>query len=77
MLVFDWSLLWIWGHDHFQRDCPRGSVTVALAQTERSTPVAQRGRRPSRIEAAGGSQKATSETVERPEAKAPIGETGG
>ncbi|XP_021657401.2 uncharacterized protein LOC110647744 [Hevea brasiliensis] len=54
--------------DHYLRDCPQRSVPTAPPQTERSARAAQRGRRPARTEAADTSQKAASETVERPEA---------
>ncbi len=47
------------------RDCPQRSGSIAPAQADRLAPIAQRGRKSGRAEAADTSQKAAYETVER------------
>ncbi|KAL5849137.1 hypothetical protein ACOSQ4_007150 [Xanthoceras sorbifolium] len=55
--------------DHFYRDCPKNQFTP-VQQPERSAPTS-RGRRPSQAGPEGGGQKGVSESVTRPDSRAP------
>ncbi|KAE8668859.1 hypothetical protein F3Y22_tig00112285pilonHSYRG00559 [Hibiscus syriacus] len=57
-------------NDHFIRDCPEMMTT---AETQRSTPTAQKGRRFGRKGDAGNSQKAVTENLARPDSRSPAG----
>ncbi|KAL5840453.1 hypothetical protein ACOSQ4_013061 [Xanthoceras sorbifolium] len=53
--------------DHFLRDCPQ----IRSQQPERSAPTTSRGRRPSQVVLEGGSHRGVSESVARPDSRAP------
>ncbi|KAL5836129.1 hypothetical protein ACOSQ4_015626 [Xanthoceras sorbifolium] len=54
-------------HDHFVRDCPQ----MGPQQPERSAPTTSRGRRPGQAVPEGGSHRGASESVARPDSRAP------
>ncbi|KAL5806334.1 hypothetical protein ACOSQ4_029067 [Xanthoceras sorbifolium] len=54
-------------HDHFLRDCPQ----IRSPQPERPAPATSRGRRPSQAVPEGGSHRGMSESVARPDSRAP------
>ncbi|XP_043811046.1 uncharacterized protein LOC122723313 [Manihot esculenta] len=56
--------------DHFMRDCPRGQ-SVQPIQTERSLPTGSRGRGRGRGESSSAQSHRVSETVDRPDTRAP------
>ncbi|KAL5794529.1 hypothetical protein ACOSP7_003123 [Xanthoceras sorbifolium] len=54
-------------HDHFVRECPQ----MGPQQPERSAPTTSRGRRPGQAVPEGGSHRGASESVARPDSRAP------
>ncbi|XP_043805273.1 uncharacterized protein LOC122721498 [Manihot esculenta] len=56
--------------DHIMRDCPK-KHTASAPTTERTTPVTQKTRSKGRSEPTGTSSQRVSETVDRPESRAP------
>ncbi|KAL5747230.1 hypothetical protein ACOSQ2_024527 [Xanthoceras sorbifolium] len=56
--------------DHFLRDCPQLRY-IPIQQPERSVPTTSRGRRPSQAGTEGGSHRGVSESVARPDSRAP------
>ncbi|KAL5823819.1 hypothetical protein ACOSQ4_021719 [Xanthoceras sorbifolium] len=56
--------------DHFYRDCPKNQFTP-VQQPERSAHTTSRGRRPSQAGPEGGGQRGVSESVTRPDSRAP------
>ncbi|KAL5756115.1 hypothetical protein ACOSQ2_020861 [Xanthoceras sorbifolium] len=56
--------------DHFLRDCPQ-IRSIPVQQPEISTPTTSRGRRPSQAVPEGGSHIGVSESVARPDSRAP------
>ncbi|KAL5735005.1 hypothetical protein ACOSP7_032866 [Xanthoceras sorbifolium] len=54
-------------HDHLVRDCPQ----LRSQQPERSAPTTSRGRRPGQAVPEGGSHRGASESVARPDSRAP------
>ncbi|KAL5857686.1 hypothetical protein ACOSQ3_005144 [Xanthoceras sorbifolium] len=57
-------------HDHFLRDGPQVR-SIPAQQLERSAPTTSRGRRPSQAVPEGGSHREVSESVARPDSRAP------
>ncbi|XP_021600704.1 uncharacterized protein LOC110606259 [Manihot esculenta] len=60
----------ICGLDHIMRDCPK-KQTASTPATERTAPVTQKTRSKGRSEPSGTSSHRVSETVDRPESRAP------
>ncbi|KAL5844407.1 hypothetical protein ACOSQ4_010365 [Xanthoceras sorbifolium] len=57
-------------HDHFLRDCPHVR-SIPAQQSERSAPTTSRGRTPNQAGTEGGSHRGVSESVAKPDSRAP------